>query len=333
MTDDVAGFATDFAAAADAVERVVYGRRDAVENALICLFAQGHLLIEDVPGVGKTSLARSLAATVDVECKRIQFTPDLLPSDITGVSVFRREREDFVFRPGPVLSPVVLADEINRASPKTQAALLEVMEERQVTVDGTAHPAPRPFLVIATQNPIEMDGTYPLPEAQIDRFLMRIRMGYPDHDAETRILRRIRAATPSEPPEPVLGAERLRAHGRLVAGIHVEDVIDDYLVRLVAATRTGNDPEIALGASPRATQALMRVAQVRAAADGRDFVVPEDVKAGAEPVLAHRLRLRPEAELSGVTGSDVVARLLDEVPVPDLVAAGRGAVPGPGASS
>ncbi|HEX2312239.1 MAG TPA: MoxR family ATPase, partial [Thermomonospora sp.] len=283
----VARFAQMFATLAGSVERVIRGKREKVELALVCLLSEGHLLVEDVPGVGKTTLARALSASVDARWARIQFTPDLLPSDITGVSIFNQGGGAFEFHPGPVFANLVVADEINRGSPKTQSALLEVMEERRVTVEGTPHPVPRPFMVIATQNPVDMDGTYPLPEAQLDRFLMRISMGYPDHQSEIAVL----AGTPSGVALDRLPAVASRDDvARMIdfAGrLHVAPPLYDYLVRVVAATRTHQD--VRLGASPRAGLALLRAARVRAAAAGRSYLVPEDVKALAVPVVAHRL--------------------------------------------
>ncbi|MER7546629.1 MoxR family ATPase [Spirillospora sp. NPDC127506] len=313
--DALAGrFAQLFAALAGNVERIVRGKRDKIELALVCLLAEGHLLVEDVPGVGKTTLARAIAASVEAKWARIQFTPDLLPSDITGVSIFNQGTNAFEFHPGPIFANIAVADEINRGSPKTQSALLEVMEERRVTVEGVPHPVPRPFMVIATQNPVDMDGTYPLPEAQLDRFLMRISMGYPDHRAEVALL----AGAPSGPAldrlPPVLGGEDLARAIDFAQRLHVAPPLHDYLVRVVAATR--EHPELRLGASPRAGIALLRAARVRAAAAGRSYLVPEDVKALAVPVVAHRLLVTPEAELRGRTGADVVGEVLQNVPTP-----------------
>ncbi|MFA1538988.1 AAA family ATPase [Actinomadura monticuli] len=314
-TDALAGrFAQVFAALAGSVERVVHGKRDKVELALICLLAEGHLLVEDVPGVGKTTLARAIAASVEAKWARIQFTPDLLPSDITGVSIFNQGTSAFEFHPGPIFANLAVADEINRGSPKTQSALLEVMEERRVTVEGVPHPVPRPFMVIATQNPVDMDGTYPLPEAQLDRFLMRISMGYPDHRAEVALLAGAPSGQALDRLPPVLGGEDLARAIGFAQGLHVAAPLHDYLVRVVAATR--EHPELRLGASPRAGIALLRAARVRAAAAGRSYLVPEDVKALAGPVLAHRLIVTPEAELRGRTGADVVGEVLQSVPTP-----------------
>jgi MoxR-like ATPase len=313
-------FARRFAAIADSIERVVQGKREVVELALTCLLAEGHLLIEDVPGVGKTTLARCLAAAIGGRLQRIQFTPDLLPSDVVGVSIFHPETSTFQFHPGPVFANVVLGDEINRASPKTQSALLEVMEERTVTVDGYSRMVPRPFMVIATQNPIEMGGTYPLPEAQLDRFLMRLSVGYPDHVDEVLV---IRAASGTRSlvdtlPWAVAGPAEIATMVEYATAIHVADPLYDYVANLVASTR--GEPDLRLGASPRASVALVRAARVRAAASGREYVVPADVKALAVPVLAHRLLLTADAELRGHTSAAVVVALLSMVPVPQPAA-------------
>ena len=309
---------TSFGALFDAllanVERVIQGKREPVRLALVCLFAEGHLLIEDVPGVGKTSMAKAVARSIDGTWSRIQFTPDLLPSDVTGVSVWNRVANEFEFRPGGVFADVVLADEINRASPKTQSALLEAMEERQVTVDAHTHSLPRPFMVIATQNPIELEGTYPLPEAQLDRFLMRIQMGYPSHDSELAILETHGSHASVEELAPVTSAAEVVAGARAVADLHVDDNIKSYIVHLVTATRQHRD--LALGVSPRGALALQRAARALAASIGRDYVVPDDVKRLAVAVLEHRLLLAPDAQLRGVAPGDVVRELLASVPVP-----------------
>ncbi|KUO06172.1 ATPase [Streptomyces caeruleatus] len=299
-----------FHALADNVERVVKGKRDTIELALTCLFAEGHLLVEDVPGTGKTTLARCLAASIEAEFARVQFTPDLLPSDITGVTVYRQNTGVFEFLPGPVFANIVLGDEINRASPKTQSALLEVMEERRVTADGTTHPVPRPFMVLATQNSVDMGGTYPLPEAQLDRFLMRITVGYPDHTSEVSVLKET-GADP-ESLAPVATAQEIAELIALAAAeVQVADALYDYIVRVVAATRAV--PDVRLGASPRGSVALLRAVRVRAASQSRPYAFPEDVKALAGPVLAHRLILTPEAELSGRSGADVIEEVLATV--------------------
>ncbi|OAA27142.1 MoxR-like ATPase [Frankia sp. EI5c] len=314
-TERAAPFSIAFEDVVTNIERVIRGKRSAVELAVICLFAEGHLLVEDVPGLGKTTLARSLAASVNAGCHRIQFTPDLLPADITGTNVFNQRAGEFAFRPGPVFANLVIGDEINRASPKTQSALLEVMEERLVTVDGTRRPVPLPFMVIATQNPVDMDGTYALPEAQLDRFLMRLRVGYPTLEAELQILEGRQVGRRVEDLRPVMRAEDVAAHAEWTLGIHVAPEMRRYIVRVVAATRSRRDA-VRLGASPRGSVALLRAAQVRAAAAGRAYVTPDDVSALAGPVLAHRLVLSPEAELRRLTAEDVIAEVLDTVPSP-----------------
>lgn len=295
------------------VGKVIVGKSDSVELALIALLADGHILMEDVPGVGKTMLARAIARSLGCEFQRIQFTPDLLPSDVTGVSVFNQQVGEFQFRPGPILSQIVLADEVNRATPRTQSALLECMEERQVTVDGVTHKLPRPFLVMATQNPIEYEGTFPLPEAQLDRFLLRLRMGYPTAEEESEILLRLQERHPIESIDQVLEAERLVEAQAAIRTVYVEDSVRHYIVGIVQKTRS--HPDIALGASPRGALGLYRTAQAAAALAGRDYVIPDDVKKMAVPVLAHRIVLRPETELRGRTGDKVVAELLAQVPI------------------
>ncbi|MGW4795799.1 AAA family ATPase [Nonomuraea sp. NPDC004297] len=307
-------FAQRFQLLAGNIERVIRGKHEAIELALICLFSEGHLLVEDVPGTGKTTLARSLAASVDAQWRRVQFTPDLLPSDITGVSIFNQAHQRFEFHQGPVFANIVLADEINRASPKTQAALLEVMEERRVTVDAEPHPVPRPFLVVATQNPVDMDGTYPLPEAQLDRFLMKISVGYPDHASEVEVLKGMPTGPQVERLPVVARASDVAGMIDFASRIHVADPVYDYIVALCGATRIS--PHLRLGASPRGSLALLRAARVKAAAAGRHYVVPEDVKALAAPVLAHRLILTPEAELREVTAAAALGEILAGMPVP-----------------
>jgi MoxR-like ATPase len=307
-------FASIFEAIVGNVERVIQGKDDAVRMALVCLVAEGHLLIEDVPGVGKTSLAKALATSIDADWNRIQFTPDLLPSDVTGVTVYNRGSNAFEFRPGGVFANIVLGDEINRASPKTQAALLEAMEERQVTADSTTYALPNPFMVIATQNPVEHEGTYPLPDSQLDRFLLRIHMGYPARDAEIAML-----DTHSDPHsagelDAVAGPRDVEKMIAVARDIHVSPAIKGYIVDLAEATRQHDT--IALGMSPRAALAMQRAARALAASTGRDFVVPDDIKALAEPVLAHRLTLVPEAAMGGMDVGDVVHDILGRVPTP-----------------
>jgi MoxR-like ATPase len=318
----VLDFAERFQALRAAVEQIIRGKGNEVGLALTCLFSEGHLLIEDVPGVGKTTLARCLAASVDARCQRIQFTPDLLPSDVTGVSVYNQATRAFEFHRGPVFANILLGDEINRASPRTQSALLEVMEERRVTIDGAPHPVPRPFMVIATQNPVDMDGTYPLPEAQLDRFLMRIELGYPDPAAEAAVLAGMPAGPPVESLQPVIGAEAVTQMVAMASRIYAAPALLDYVVAIAAATR--GRPSLRLGASPRASLGLLRAARVRAAAAGRIFVTPEDVKALAMPVLAHRLLLTAEAELRGQRPADILGEVLRTVPVPSPARASAG---------
>ena len=310
----MAGFREAFDAVTRNVEQAIQGKDDVIHLALTCLVAEGHLLIEDVPGVGKTSLAKALATSFDCEWHRIQFTPDLLPSDVMGVNVFNRASGKFEFRPGGVFAEIVLADEINRASPRTQAALLEAMEERQVTVDATTYQLPGPFMVIATQNPIEHQGTYPLPDSQLDRFLMRIDMGYPDHAAEVSILETHAETDPLEDLEPVATTKDVEQMIETARRVHVAPAVRAYVVDLAAATR--RHPHVALGMSPRASLALQRAARSRAAAWGRDFVTPDDVKSLARPVLLHRLTLSSEAEMAGVDAAEVLDEILRRVAVP-----------------
>ena len=304
---------------AASVERVIDGKAEVVGTALAVLLAEGHLLIEDVPGVGKTMLAKALARSMDAEVRRIQFTPDLLPSDITGVSIYNQELGEFEFKPGAVFAHVVVGDEINRASPKTQSALLECMEERQVTIDGVTYPLSAPFLVVATQNPIEMEGTYPLPEAQRDRFTARVSMGYPSPGAELDMLERHGAGSPIEDLEPVTDAPTVAKLIEVVRGVHVSDEVRRYVVRLVGATRSC--AELRLGASPRATLHLVRASRAAAALAGRSFVLPDDVQRLAVPVLAHRLLLHPEAQLGRRTAEQIVADLVEDVPLTESAAA------------
>jgi MoxR-like ATPase len=305
----------------DNVETVIEGKPEVARLALEVMLAEGHLLIEDVPGVGKTMLAKALARSVDCSVRRIQFTPDLLPSDITGVSVYDQEAREFEFKPGAVFANIVVGDEINRASPKTQSALLEAMEERQVSVDGTTYLLETPFMVIATQNPIEMEGTYPLPEAQRDRFTARLSMGYPSESAEIEMLEVHGGAEPLDDLEPVADALEVRKLVEVVRGVHVSPEVRQYVVALLAATRTAAD--LRLGASPRAGLQLVRVAKAHAALAGRDYVRPDDVQELAEPVLAHRLLATPEAQVARRSPEDVVAQLVERTPLPSAPAARR----------
>ncbi|RSN51166.1 MULTISPECIES: AAA family ATPase [Actinomadura] len=297
-----------------AVESVIEGKPAAVRLALTVLLAEGHLLIEDVPGVGKTMLAKALARSVDCSVRRVQFTPDLLPSDITGVSAYNQELREFEFKPGPVFANIVVGDEINRASPKTQSALLECMEERQVTVDGTTYALEPPFMVISTQNPVEMEGTYPLPEAQRDRFTARISMGYPDPAAELEMLDVHGRSSPLDRLAPVAHATDVRELIEVVRGIEVSPDVRQYVIDLIAATRA--HPELRLGASPRATLQLVKAARAYAALDDRDYVIPDDVQELAVPVLAHRMLTTTEAQVDGRRSEHVVADLVRRLPVP-----------------
>ena len=308
-------FATQTAAVLASVGEVIDGKADAVRSALVCLLAEGHLLIEDVPGVGKTMLARALAASVDATVRRIQFTPDLLPGDVTGVSVYNPVDQEFEFKPGAVFAHIVIADEINRSSPKTQSALLEAMEEGQVTVDGRTHPLPDPFLVVATQNPLEMEGTYALPEAQRDRFMMRISMGYPDAAAEALMLRQRDTVNPLSALRPVVGARDVGALIDWARAVHVAGSIEEYAVALAQATRT--DPSLHLGASPRATLQLIRAAKVWAALDGREFVIPDDLTDLLVPVFAHRLLPARGVHRAGAQPVEAaLAQIVERVRVP-----------------
>jgi MoxR-like ATPase len=297
-----------------AVEQVLVGKTAEVEQTIIGLAANGHLLIEDVPGVGKTMLAKSLARATGCTFKRIQFTPDLLPSDVTGVSIYNQRSGEFEFRAGPIVAHVVLADEINRATPKTQSALLEAMEEQQVTVEGVTRPLPAPFIVLATQNPIEYEGTFPLPEAQLDRFLLRIHLGYPEPSQEAAVLQRQILRHPIEDLHAVTSASDLKQVQQAVRGVHVEPGIQRYIVHVVGLTR--DHPDVYLGASPRGSLALMRASQARAMLQARDYVIPDDVKALASAALAHRLIMSPEARMRNATARGVIDQVLREVPVP-----------------
>ena len=296
------------------VGRVIVGKDDVVELLLVALFCQGHVLLEDVPGIGKTTLAKTLARSLGCTFQRIQFTPDLLPSDITGVSVFNQKTGEFEYRPGPVMAQVLLADEINRAGPRTQSALLEAMQERQVTVDGVTRPLPQPFLVLATQNPIELEGTFPLPEAQIDRFLMRVGVGYPKREEEREILHRFRADDPLARVRPVVTAEEVDQASRVCRQVYIHPVLEDYVLDLVRTSR--QDPAIMLGVSPRGSLALHRTSQALAAIRGRGYVIPDDVKVLVAPVLAHRLILSSDARLRGRSVHEVLNELIERVPVP-----------------
>jgi MoxR-like ATPase len=310
---EVRGFAALAARLAENINAVVLGKPQVVRLALTALFAQGHVLLEDVPGVGKTTLARAIAATVRGQWRRIQFTPDLLPSDVSGVTIFNQATRGFEFHPGPVFANIVIADEINRASPKTQSALLEVMEERTVTVDGVRHPVPQPFLVVATQNPVEMDGTYRLPEAQLDRFLVKLSVGYPDEEVEVEVLRGATVRSPDS-LSAVTDTATVGEMVRMARRVHIAEPLYAYAVRLAAATR--NHPQVRVGVSPRGVIALTRAACAYALIDGRGWIMPEDLKTLAEPVFAHRLLLSPDAQVRGVTPAEVLHQAVASVPVP-----------------
>ncbi len=296
------------------VERVILGKRREVQMTLIALLCEGHLLIEDVPGVGKTMLARSIARSIGCSFRRIQFTPDMLPSDVTGVSMFNQKTREFEFRPGPIMAQIVLADEINRATPKTQSALLEAMEERQMTVDGVTYPMESPFLVLATQNPIEYEGTFPLPEAQIDRFMMRVSLGYPSEADEMRILESQRERHPVQEIGQVISGAELVAAQAAVRQIYVDDLVKEYIVSLANASR--HHPDIYLGVSPRGSLALYKTSRAYAALQGRNYVIPDDVKALLEATFAHRLIISPSARIKNVEAKAVVQQIAESVPVP-----------------
>jgi MoxR-like ATPase len=313
---ELEAFGKNFETITANIERVIQGKRETVERLVMCLLSGGHALIEDVPGVGKTLLAKSMARSIDCTFQRIQFTPDLLPSDITGVSVWDRDASTFRFRPGPVFANVVLGDEINRASPKTQAALLEAMEEHHVTVDATTHTLAEPFIVVATQNPIEHEGTYPLPEAQLDRFMMRLSMGYPAREKELEMLETHANGSTYDEIKPVLHAEDVVAMSAIVQRIHVSNEVRSYIIDIADATRSHH--ELLLGASPRAGLNLQRAAATRAAVAGRDFVAPDDIKSVAPSVLNHRLILQPEAHMRGLGVEEVVESILNSTPVPGM---------------
>ena len=296
------------------IQKVIVGKDEMIDLTLVAVLCEGHLLLEDVPGIGKTTLARALAASLGCTFRRIQFTPDLLPSDVTGLNWFNQKEQTFEFRPGPIISHVVLGDEINRATPRTQSALLEAMQERQITVDGVTRPLPRPFLVMATQNPVELEGTFPLPEAQVDRFQLRVALGYPTQEEENTILERFRASDPLPDLEAVTNPEEILQMQAERREIRVEESVRDYIVRVARATR--EHPEIELGASPRASLALYWAAQAWAAIHGRDFVLPDDAKFMAPHVLTHRLIISPQAQLRGRLPQELVADIVDAVPVP-----------------
>jgi MoxR-like ATPase len=296
------------------VSRVIIGKADVTELMLVALLVEGHVLLEDVPGIGKTTLAKALARSLDCSFARIQFTPDLLPSDVTGLNIYNQKRQDFEFRPGPVLNQVLLADEINRATPRTQSSLLEAMQERQITVDGETYPLPRPFIVIATQNPIELEGTFPLPEAQLDRFLMQLRLGYPSAEEEDEILQCYQRSDPLMDLRAVATAEDVLELQRQVQDIHVSTDVRNYIVQVARTTR--EHEAVDLGVSPRGTLALFKASQALAALRGRDYVIPSDVQYLCPPILAHRIHISPRTRLRGRTPAQVVAEITDTVPVP-----------------
>jgi MoxR-like ATPase len=298
----------------DNIENVIIGKKPVVRLTVIGLLSQGHMLIEDVPGVGKTVLAKSVAKSVGCVFQRIQFTPDMLPSDVTGVSVFNQKSREFEFRPGPIHAQIVLADEINRATPKTQSALLEAMEERQVTVDGRTHPLKPPFMVLATQNPIEYEGTFPLPEAQLDRFMLRIQLGYPSKDHEIEILDRQQFTHPIDELEQVVGVDELLVAQKAIKEVYLDKLVKEYIVEIVRRTR--EHPEVYLGASSRGALAIYRLCQARASLSGRDYVLPDDVKALADPALSHRIIVGPAARIKDINPEEIIREIIETVPVP-----------------
>ena len=311
MTTDLISFSKSII---ENVEKVIVGKREQIELLLVALLCQGHVLLEDVPGTGKTMLAKSMAISLGIDFKRLQCTPDLLPSDIIGVSIFLPHQSRFEFRPGPVFINILLADEINRATPRTQSALLEAMQERQVTVDGEPRALPLPFLVLATQNPVELEGTFPLPEAQLDRFLMRLQLGYPGLDDERKIIKDQQVAHPVDTLTPIVDGQELLALSRQVGQIHVDPSLEDYLLKLVQATRT--HPDLSLGASPRGSLALYKTSQALAAIKNRDYVIPDDIKTLAPLTLAHRLILKPSSQLRGKTTQAVLAEIMEHTDLP-----------------
>jgi MoxR-like ATPase len=311
VTTDIATFT---AKVIDNVEKVIVGKREQIELLLVALLCQGHVLLEDVPGTGKTMLARSMAVSMGIDFKRLQCTPDLLPNDITGVSIFIAPESRFEFRPGPLFVNILLADEINRATPRTQSALLEAMQERQVTIDGVTRPLPRPFLVLATQNPVEYEGTFPLPEAQLDRFLMRLRLGYPGPADERQIIKNQRQAHPIETLTPVVEGLDLLTLSQQVAEVYVEESLEEYILNLVQTTRT--HPDLALGASPRGSLALYKTSQALAALHNRTYVIPDDIKKLAPLTLVHRLIVKPESQLRGRSSESVLAEIIEQTNLP-----------------
>jgi MoxR-like ATPase len=315
---DVRGIATRLS---ENVEHVIIGKHNEVILTLIALLCQGHLLVEDVPGVGKTMLAKAIARSVGCTFKRVQFTPDLLPSDVTGVSVYNQKSGEFEYRPGPIMAQIVLADEVNRATPKTQSALLEAMEERQTTVDGVTYPLPRPFIVLATQNPIEYEGTFPLPEAQLDRFMLRVSLGYPNRTEEIEVMSRQQSVHPLEHLGQVVDSQELVDAQMAIRNVHVDRLIREYIVALVDATRRHED--VYLGASPRGSLALQIASQARAAISGRDYVIPDDVKALAEAALAHRIILSPSARVRSADARGIISDIMRSTPVPGTIPGGR----------